>query len=50
MPGEGIRHTYSSIVQAIGGDASMALVDYDPAFARDYDSFLARWKQTFGIR
>ena len=49
-PGEGIRHTYSSIVEAIGGDANMALVDYDPAFARDYDSFMARWKQTYGIR
>ncbi|GGG26446.1 ABC transporter substrate-binding protein [Caldovatus sediminis] len=49
-PGEGIRHTYSSIVETIGGDANISLVDYDRAFARDYDSFMARWKQTFGIR
>jgi iron(III) transport system substrate-binding protein len=49
-PGEGIRHTYSSIAEAIGGEATVALVDYDPAFERDYEGFLARWKQTYGIR
>lgn len=49
-PGEGIRHTYSSIVEAIGDEANISLVNYDPAFERDYDSFLARWKQIYGIR
>ena len=49
-PGEGIRHTYSSVLEAIGGGDNMALVDYDPAFETNYDSFLERWKRTYGVR
>ena len=50
QPDADIRHTYSSVRTAIGGDASMALVDYDRSFQDNYDQFMGRWKQTFSIR
>jgi iron(III) transport system substrate-binding protein len=48
-PGEGIRHTYSSIAETVG-EQNMIYIGYDPDALRDYDAFLARWKQTFNIR
>lgn len=47
-PGEGIRQTYSSIVKTVG-EENMIYVGYDEAALRDYDGFLARWKQVFRI-
>lgn len=48
-PGDGIRHTYSSIAEAVG-EQNMIYVGYDADSVRDYDTFLERWKQTFNIR
>lgn len=48
-PGDGIRHTYSSIAEAVG-EPNIVYVGYDPDALRDYDAFVARWKQTFNIR
>lgn len=50
QPDNEIRHTYSSVRTAIGGDSTMALVDYDRAFQDNYEQFMGRWKQTFGVR
>ena len=49
QPGEGIRHTYSSIVEAVG-EKNIVFVGYDRDSVRDYDAFVTRWKQTFDIR
>jgi len=48
-PGDGIRHTYSSIAEIVG-EQNMIYVGYDADALKDYDAFLARWKQTFNIR
>jgi iron(III) transport system substrate-binding protein len=48
--GDGIRHTYASVAEAVGGEDKIALINYEPGIVKDYDAFLARWKQTFGIR
>ncbi|MGL4285868.1 MAG: ABC transporter substrate-binding protein [Phreatobacter sp.] len=48
-PGDGIRHTYSSIAEIVG-EQNMIYIGYDADALRDYDAFLARWKQTFNIR
>ncbi|NCW84730.1 MAG: extracellular solute-binding protein [Oxalobacteraceae bacterium] len=50
QPDNEIRHTYSSVRTAVGGDSTMALVDYDRAFQDNYEQFMGRWKQTFGVR
>jgi iron(III) transport system substrate-binding protein len=49
QPGEGIRHTFASIKEAIGGEQNMAFIDYDPKMIDDYQPFLERWKSTFGV-
>lgn len=49
-PGEGIRHTYSSIVEAVGGESNIVLINYNSGSREAYDSFLDRWKGVFGIR
>ena len=49
-PGEGIRHTYSSVVEAIGGEANIAFIDYDPAMIDAYGPFVERWKAAYGVR
>ncbi|WP_375457943.1 ABC transporter substrate-binding protein [uncultured Enterovirga sp.] len=49
QPGEGIRHTYSSIASLVG-EQNMIYIGYDEDALRDYDAFLVRWKQTFNIR
>lgn len=46
--GDGIRHTYSSIVEAVE-EKNIIYIGYDPDALKDYETFLARWKQTFGI-
>jgi iron(III) transport system substrate-binding protein len=48
QPGDGIRHTYSSIVQAVG-EPNICYIGYDRDAVKDYDSFLARWKKTFNV-
>jgi iron(III) transport system substrate-binding protein len=48
--GDGVRHTYSSIVQAVGGEANIILGNYDPALLTGYEAFTERWKRTFNIR
>ncbi|WP_249159573.1 ABC transporter substrate-binding protein [Bradyrhizobium tropiciagri] len=48
QPGDGIRHTYSSIVQAVG-EQNICYIGYDRDAVRDYDSFVARWKKTFNV-
>lgn len=47
-PGDGIRQTYSSIAELVG-EQNMIYIGYDEDALRDYDTFLARWKQTFKI-
>jgi iron(III) transport system substrate-binding protein len=47
-PGDGIRHTYSSIAEAVG-EANIFYIGYDQDALRDYDAFVARWKQTFNV-
>lgn len=47
-PGDGIRHTYTSIAETVG-EQNMIYIGYDPDAVRDYDTFLARWKQTFNV-
>ncbi len=49
-PGEGVRHTFSSIVQAIGGEQNMSFIDYDPRLIDAYQPFLERWKAIFNVR
>ncbi|NMJ41550.1 extracellular solute-binding protein [Roseomonas sp. JC162] len=49
-PGDGIRHTFSSISEAIGGEQNMAFISYDPKMVTDYDSFLERWRTAYGVR
>ncbi|WP_431281114.1 ABC transporter substrate-binding protein [Humitalea sp. 24SJ18S-53] len=49
MPGEGIRHTYSSIVQAVGGEQNIAFIDYNKAMLDDYQAFIDRWKSAYGV-
>jgi iron(III) transport system substrate-binding protein len=49
-PGEGVRHTYSSIAEAVGGEANMSIVRYDPKLVEEYDGFLERWKQAYNVR
>jgi iron(III) transport system substrate-binding protein len=48
-PGDGVRHTFSSIVEAIGGQQNMSFIDYDPALIEAYQPFLNRWKTVFGV-
>ena len=47
--GDGIRHTYSSIAEVVG-ETNMFYIGYDEDALKDYDTFLARWKQTFNVR
>jgi iron(III) transport system substrate-binding protein len=47
--GSGIRHTYSSIVEAIGGEKNIALIGYDKAMLEGYEPFMARWKRSYGL-
>jgi iron(III) transport system substrate-binding protein len=49
LPGEGIRHTYSSIAQAVGGEKNICYIDYDRNAVRDYNSFVARWTKAYNI-
>jgi iron(III) transport system substrate-binding protein len=49
MPGDGIRHTYSSIVQAVGGEQNIAFIDYNKAMLDDYQPFIDRWKTAYGV-
>ncbi len=48
-PGDNIRHTFSSITEAVGGEQNIAFIDYNPATLTDYQPFIDRWKQTFGV-
>jgi iron(III) transport system substrate-binding protein len=48
-PGQGIRHTYSSIVKAIGGEQNVAFIDYKPEMVDQYQPFLERWKRAYGV-
>lgn len=48
-PGNGIRHTYSSIVKAVGGEKNIAFIDYKREMLDDYEPFVARWKQAYGV-
>lgn len=48
-PGDGIRHTFGSIVQAIGGERNMSFIDYDPRLIDAYQPFLNRWKGVYGV-
>jgi iron(III) transport system substrate-binding protein len=47
-PGDGIRHTYSSIAEAVG-EQNLFYISYDEQALKDYDTFLARWKQVFKV-
>jgi iron(III) transport system substrate-binding protein len=49
-PGDGVRHTFSSIADAIGGESNMTILRYDPKQIDEYDGFLDRWKQAYNIR
>jgi iron(III) transport system substrate-binding protein len=49
QPGDGIRHTYSSIVQAIGGEKNIAFIDYRREMLDQYEPFIERWKRTYGV-
>jgi iron(III) transport system substrate-binding protein len=49
QPGEGIRHTYSSIAEIVG-EANIIYVGYDVDAVKDYDTYLARWKQVFKLQ
>lgn len=48
--GDGIRHSYSSIVKDVGGENNIVLVNYDPNMISGFDAFQTRWKSVFGIR
>ncbi|MFC4168525.1 ABC transporter substrate-binding protein [Teichococcus aestuarii] len=48
-PGEGIRHTFSSISEAVGGEKNIAFIDYNPAMLEQYQPFIDRWKQAYGV-
>lgn len=40
--------TYQTVVDAIGGEDNVVLINYDPDMVERYDEFVARWKQAFG--
>ncbi|MCY1552236.1 hypothetical protein D9M68_886180 [compost metagenome] len=48
-PEGGALHTYSSIVEAVGGADKIARVDIDPAKPWDDESFLERYKKLFSL-
>jgi iron(III) transport system substrate-binding protein len=41
--------TYTSIAEAVGGSANIALVDVDPATTLNHEDFLSRYKKLFSI-
>ncbi|HEX7124227.1 MAG TPA: ABC transporter substrate-binding protein [Thermodesulfobacteriota bacterium] len=43
------RYTYSSVVEAIGGEDKVILVDYDPEMLEKEKAFIERWKKSFGF-
>lgn len=47
-PSDTIRHTYSSIAQAVG-EKNVILLGYDEKLMSDRDAFLARFKKTYSI-
>jgi len=49
-PGDGIRLTFSSIAEAIGGEQNMCFIDYDPKMVTDFQSFSDRWKSVYAVR
>jgi iron(III) transport system substrate-binding protein len=49
QPEGGAMHTYSSIVQAVGGADKIARVDMDPAKPWDHEQFLERYRKLFSL-
>lgn len=47
--GEGLTHTYSSIVEAVGGADKIARVDMDPSSSWDQERFLERYRKLFSL-
>ncbi|WP_159996770.1 ABC transporter substrate-binding protein [Roseomonas sp. 18066] len=47
-PGDGVAHTYSSVVEAAGGEEAVFVVRHDPALEADYAAFVERWKRIAG--
>lgn len=50
QPTEGIKFTYSSIVDAVGGEQNIVLVRIDPELLPKRAAFVERWKKNFGIQ
>lgn len=47
--GDGLVHTYSSIVEAAGGADHVARVDMDPASTWDQERFVERYRKLFSL-
>lgn len=43
------RYTYSSVVEQIGGEDKVILVDYDPKMLEKDKAFIERWRKAFGF-
>ncbi len=48
-PSEVPRYTYSSVVEKIGGEDKVILVDYDPEMIEKDEAFIERWRKAFGF-
>jgi iron(III) transport system substrate-binding protein len=46
QPGNGIRATYSSVVEAVG-EKNVILLGYDPALMEDYEAFQAKLREVY---
>lgn len=42
--------TYKAVVDAIGGEQNVVLINYDAKMLGGYDAFIARWKKAFGLQ
>lgn len=47
QPGDGVRHTFSSVVEAVG-ENNIILLGYDPKMMEDYDAVQLRLREAFG--
>ena len=46
-PGDGVRHTLSSITEAVGGEENIILIGYDDELVDGYEAFQKKLAETF---
>lgn len=42
-------YSLDEVIEEIGGEEKMILIDYDPDMLEDHDDFIARWAEAFGM-